>query len=243
MNLDIGFRSYRRGFEEVIRRSDLRTLLYTSARLGALSLDEAAAAEAAIASLCGGAGFAMRAATMIGAERVAVVRSTSSGTRGSILHAFLILDATTTHRGDWIVGDVHGARTFGEAARGWVPRGGAIRLEPPTAEVPEGAEAEIVRAVMRRLPWLVGMAREHAPADIHAVADLVRIARIVRRGPAGSISNRLRDLDAVGAPHDPECGDDGPLTFAQPAARGEGFETDDMPTGHDAGIGAARFGP
>jgi hypothetical protein len=218
MNLDIGFRSYRRGSEEVVRPSDLRTLLYNSVRLGALSLDDAAAAEAAIASLCGGAGFAMRAATMIGAERVAVVRSTSSGTRGSILHAFLILDATAAHRGEWIAGDVHGARTFGEAARDWATHGGAIRLEPPTAEVSEDAEAVIVRAVMRRLPWLSGAAREHVPADIHPVADLVRIARIVQRSPAGSISTRLRELDEDIATPDPEHAD-------------------------DAGIGAARFGP
>lgn len=243
MNLDIGFRSYRRSFEEVVRPSDLRTLLYTSVRLGALSLDEAAAAEAAIASLCSGAGFAMRAATMIGAERVAVVRSTSSGTRGSILHAFLILDATATHRGDWIAGDVHGARTFGEAARGWASCGGAIRLEPPTAEVSEDAAAAIVRAVMRRLPWLAVVAREHAPADIHAVADLVRIARIVQRGPAGAIRARLRDLDAARAPHDPVCGGDGPLPFVQEAAGVDGFEMDGMPARDDAGIGAARFGP
>lgn len=218
MNLDIGFRSYRRGFEEVVRPSDLRTLLYNSVRLGALSLDDAAAAEAAIASLCGGAGFAMRAATMIGAERVAVVRSTSSGTRGSILHAFLILDATATHRGEWIAGDVHGARTLGEAARGWAPHGGAIRLEPATAEVSEDAEAAIVRAVMRRLPWLADVAREHAPADIHATADLVGIARIVRRGSVGSIRTRLRELDEARATLDPGPAD-------------------------DAGIGAARFGP
>jgi len=243
MNLDVGFRSYSPGFDEGVRPSDLRTLLYTSVRLGALSLDDAAAAEAAIASLCGAASFAMRAATMIGAERVAVVRSTSSGTRGSILHAFLILDATAAHRGDWIAGDVHGSRTFGEATRGWASRGGAIRLEPPTVEVSEDAEAEIVRAVMRRLPWLSGVAWEHAPAEIHAVADLVRIARIVQRGPVGSIRTRLRDLDAIRAPHDPDCGDDGSLTFLKEAARGDGFEMDDMPTGHDAGIGAARFGP
>jgi hypothetical protein len=224
----------------------LRTLLWDAVRIGALALEEAAAAEAVIVARCGGAGFATRAAMLADAEHMAVVRSTVPGKRGSILHAFLILDATSGHQGDWIVGDVLGALTFGEATRTWARQAGRIQIEAATDAAPADLSAEIVAAVVSYLPWLSGFARKRAQPHSYAVAELARIARIIQRCPESSIDARLKDLDGTRAFRRMEGDGSGqvrhvPDTVA--VACEHIFGSEAFPPAPDVEIGAPRFGP
>lgn len=217
MSLDGRFRSYSALAGHGDRTSHLRTLLWDAVRIGALPLEEAAAAEAVIVARCGGAGFASRAAMLADAEHMAVVRSTVPGNRGSILHAFLILDATSGHQGDWIVGDVLGALTFGEAARTWARQSGRVQIEVATSGASLGMGTEIVAAVVPCLPWLSGIAWGRAQPRSYAVADLARIARIIQRCPENLIGARLKDLDGARALHDVESDGGGQVRYVPDA--------------------------
>lgn len=184
----------------------LRSLLTHSVRFGALSLSEAAMTEAAIATSCGGPGFALRLAAMERAPQVALVRSSAAGRRSALLHAFLILDDTSGHRADWLVGDVHGILSFGDAARRWGRADGRLLVDRTPDDVQELPGDALTAAVARRLPWLAGraMATGAQPAA-YAVADLARIGRIIQRCPEASIEARLKDFDRT-------PGRDGPTT-------------------------------
>lgn len=182
---------------DAARRSQLRILLGQSVRFGAMSLAEAAMTEAAIAASCGGPGFALGLAEMENARQAAIVRS-AAGRRGSVLHAFLILDATSGHRADWIVGDVYGTQAFGDAARRWGRDGCSLAVEPAPDRLPDRPGRALTAAVARRLPWLSGLAiAVGARPATCAVGDLARIGRIIQRCPEGSIEVRLQELDRV----------------------------------------------
>ena len=246
MSLDERFRSYSALPVHGDRTSHLRTLLWEAGRIGALALEEAAAAEAVIVARCGGAGFATRAAMMADAEHMAVVRSTVPGKRGSILHAFLILDATSGHRGDWIVGDVLGALTFGEATRTWARQSGRVQVEVAASGATTDTGAEIVAAVVPCLPWLSGIALGRAQPRSYAVADLARIARIIQRFPESSIGARLKDLNGGRALHGVEGDGDGQVRHVPDAiaVRCEHISRSEaVPAAPALVIDAPRFGP
>ena len=161
-----------------------------------MSLDEAAMTEAAIVSRCGGPGFARRIASMEEAPHLAVVRSTGSGRRGTVLHAFLVLDDSSGHRADWIVADVLGIGRFGDASRRWDRSEGRLQIEPVPDGIMEDPGAALATAVLRRLPWLSGLgAANGAKPAIYAVADLARIGDIIQRWPDASIEERLKEFD------------------------------------------------
>lgn len=183
----------------------LRSLLTHSVRFGALSLSEAAMTEAAIATSCGGPGFALRLAAMERAPQVALVRSSAAGRGSALLHAFLILDDTSGHRADWLVGDVHGILSFGDAARRWGRADGRLHVDRTPHDVQEPPGDALTAAVARRLPWLAGLAMTGAQPAAYAVADLARIGRIIQRCPEASIEARLKDFDRT-------PGRDGPTT-------------------------------
>jgi hypothetical protein len=184
----------------------LRSLLTHSVRFGALSLSEAAMTEAAIATSCGGPGFALRLAAMQRSPQVALVRSSAAGRRGALLHAFLILDDTSGHQADWIVGDVRGILSFGDAARRWDRADGRLLVDHTPDDVQEPPGDVLTAAVARRLPWLSGLAIATGAQPVaYAVADLARIGRIIQRCPEASIEARLKDFDRT-------PGRDGPTT-------------------------------
>lgn len=178
------------------RPNQLRSLLAHSLRFGALSLPDAAMAEASIASHCGGPGFALRLASLENAPHVALVRSCVAGRRGAILHAFVILDRTSGHQADWVLGDVHGILTLGDAARRWSRAGGSLAVDRTPDDVREPPGHALTAAVARRLPWLSGLvlASGGQPAS-YAVRDLARIGRIIQRCPEASIESRLQQFD------------------------------------------------
>ncbi len=163
-----------------------------------MSLDEAAMTEAAIVSRCGGPGFAIRIASMEGASHMAVVRSTGPGRRGAVLHALLVLDDSSGHHADWIVGDVLGIGTFGDVVRRWDRSEGRVQIEPVPDTIADDPGSALATAVLRRLPWLSGLdTASGAQPAAYAVADLARIGDIIQRCPKTSIELRLRDFDRL----------------------------------------------
>lgn len=186
----------------------LRLLLAHSVRFGAMSLSEAAMTEAAVATSCGGPGFALRLAGMRKVPQVGIVRSSAPGRRGALMHAFVILDDTSGHQADWLVGDVHGILTFGAAARRWSRAEGRLLVDRTPDDVRVGPGEALTIAVARRLPWLSGLAGVGGgePAA-YAVADLARIGRIIQRCPEASVEARLKEFDPPADPDGPAAED------------------------------------
>lgn len=197
----------------------LRLLLGQSVRFGAMSLSEAAMAEAAIARSCGVPGFALRLAAMHDAPQVGLVRSSAAGRRGALIHAFVILDDTSGHQADWLVADVFGILTLGDAARRWSRVEGRLHVDRTPDDVQEQPGEGLTAAVARRLPWFSGLPIASGAQPVaYAVADLAWIGRIIQRCPDASVEARLKELDRT-------PGRDGPA--AEDAS------------GQDLGIGAS----